>query len=131
MNDSFEQFALSKFSGCDFNDEVLDGEAVWLMGVEHGWPRGLTVERLGAGDTRDEQAEGDDTYSLAGLRRPLHFRHLTTMPSEKSRNRVMLKTELKKARRRSAQRPRVAAPEDTHASNKWRWLTTRRSQKSG
>jgi hypothetical protein len=64
MNDSFEKFALSKFSGCDFNDEVLERGAIWLMGVEHGWPRELTCARRSGENDVAEESERDDAYSL-------------------------------------------------------------------
>jgi len=54
MNDGFKKFALSKFSGCDFNGSELDRNSIWLMGVEHGSPRRML----------DKDPDGDDTYSL-------------------------------------------------------------------
>lgn len=64
MNEGFEQFALSKFSGCDFNEEVLDSNAIWLMGVEHGWPRELACARRSGETNAGGEAERDDAYSL-------------------------------------------------------------------
>jgi hypothetical protein len=53
MNDEFRNFALSKFSGCDFTGPDVDKGAIWLMGIEHGDPK-----------SAGENDKADDSYSV-------------------------------------------------------------------
>lgn len=51
-----QQALLAKFAGCD-TDDAPEKRSIWLMGIEHGWPKD-------AEKTRAENAD-DDSYSIS------------------------------------------------------------------